>query len=207
MLKALLLGSALSLPAGATAASLGAEQFAFNMPIELQSDTPLYSASVPNTVYESVTRAELGDVRVFNAAGEQVPHTFRLSPPHCSSSTDGDWHTLDATIHTSQDGSRPRHEFENDAAAWIPIDTVIVKFPGRNTIAAIEVLSRENADQEWQLRYRGPAHELQGGGLTRSSEPISIDNRAHRYWRLSIDAAGAGRGSRCAPVARCLACP
>ena len=43
MLRALLLGSALSLPVSAAVGSFGRDQFAFNLHIELRNDTPLYS--------------------------------------------------------------------------------------------------------------------------------------------------------------------
>jgi hypothetical protein len=98
MLRALLLGSALSLPVSAAVGSFGRDQFAFNLHIELRNDTPLYSASVPNIVYESLTRSDFGDVRVFNARGEQVPHTFRHAPAQCGLSADGDWTTLDSHV-------------------------------------------------------------------------------------------------------------
>jgi hypothetical protein len=36
-----------------------------------------YAITLPAAVYQGVTRADLGDVRVFNGAGEVVPHAWR----------------------------------------------------------------------------------------------------------------------------------
>lgn len=41
---------------------------------------PLVEATMPDTVYQGVTRADLGDVRVFNAEGQPVPHAFCTAP-------------------------------------------------------------------------------------------------------------------------------
>ncbi|HEY6643014.1 MAG TPA: DUF3999 domain-containing protein [Povalibacter sp.] len=41
---------------------------------------PLVELVVPDEVYQGVTRADLGDVRVFNADGAPVPHAFCAAP-------------------------------------------------------------------------------------------------------------------------------
>jgi hypothetical protein len=41
---------------------------------------PLVETTVPDVVYQGVTRADLGDVRVFNAEGQPVPHAFCTAP-------------------------------------------------------------------------------------------------------------------------------
>ncbi len=41
---------------------------------------PLVEILLPDEVYQGVTRADLGDVRVFNADGVAVPHAFCASP-------------------------------------------------------------------------------------------------------------------------------
>lgn len=40
----------------------------------------IYRALLPDDVYETAVRADLGDLRVLNAAGEPVPHTLREVP-------------------------------------------------------------------------------------------------------------------------------
>lgn len=74
--------SALLIPISATANSpLGPSDFAYGIAIEISSDAPFHEFAVPKSVYESVTRPDLGDVRVFNASGEVVPHALRHVEP------------------------------------------------------------------------------------------------------------------------------
>lgn len=57
--------------------------FAFGIPLETVGPEALFEVEVPAAVYAGVVRADLGDLRVFNAAGEPVPHAFlpRSSAP------------------------------------------------------------------------------------------------------------------------------
>jgi len=57
----------------------GAEQlrdFAYGIPLRISGQDALHKLEVPRAVYEGV-RADLGDLRVLNGAGEVVPHAFR----------------------------------------------------------------------------------------------------------------------------------
>ena len=58
----------------------GVEQprdFAYGIPLRTSGQDALQQLEVPRAVYEGVVRADLGDLRVFNGAGEVVPHAFR----------------------------------------------------------------------------------------------------------------------------------
>jgi hypothetical protein len=64
---------------GANAAS-GAERpadYAFGIPLEADGKEALYDVTLPVAVYRGVVRADLGDLRVFNGAGEVVPYALR----------------------------------------------------------------------------------------------------------------------------------
>ncbi len=50
--------------------------FAYAAPVEAASQEALLWLELPSAVYEGAVRADLGDLRVFNAAGEVVPHAF-----------------------------------------------------------------------------------------------------------------------------------
>lgn len=54
--------------------------FAFGIPLELEAGGSIYEFKLPRDVYEGVTRADLGDLRVFNGADEVVPHFVRYLP-------------------------------------------------------------------------------------------------------------------------------
>ncbi len=53
------------------------EQFGYAMPITLAPGDALYALRVPASVYRHAARANLADLRVFNAAGEAVAHALQ----------------------------------------------------------------------------------------------------------------------------------
>jgi hypothetical protein len=66
----------LALPLAAWAADLAPRDFAYGLTLEMDQDAPLYQVDMPQSIYESVTDRNLGDIRVFNQQGEVVPHTL-----------------------------------------------------------------------------------------------------------------------------------
>jgi hypothetical protein len=50
--------------------------YAKGMPVEAPYSQPMIEAVLPEEVYRTVTRDDLGDLRVFNAEGLPVPHAF-----------------------------------------------------------------------------------------------------------------------------------
>lgn len=67
-----------------TSAAQGAapvlDDYAQGLAIQPSSSQPLVEITLPDVVYQTVTRADLGDVRVFNAAGALVPHALCTVP-------------------------------------------------------------------------------------------------------------------------------
>ncbi|HTO50883.1 MAG TPA: DUF3999 domain-containing protein [Burkholderiales bacterium] len=61
----------------ALAAAERPQDFAYGIPLAVDGREAFYQVEVPRALYEGVVRADLGDVRVFNAAGEVVPHALR----------------------------------------------------------------------------------------------------------------------------------
>ena len=54
------------------------EDFAFGFTAESGAQGALWELNLPDEVYRSVIQADLGDIRVFNSAGQVVPHVLRL---------------------------------------------------------------------------------------------------------------------------------
>lgn len=80
ILMALLL-SGVSLAAGA-GPNVAPKDFAYGLSLVGDGSSSLHHFVVPPEVYRGVTRADLGDLRIFNKAGEVVPHAFeRLESP------------------------------------------------------------------------------------------------------------------------------
>jgi len=67
----------LLLAAGAALAAERPTDFAYGVTLEVDSKEALYEVTLPASAYRGVVRADLADVRVFNGAGEGVPHAWR----------------------------------------------------------------------------------------------------------------------------------
>ena len=65
----------------AFAANPSLEDFAFGLVLEPEGPGAVYQVTPPEAVYRRVTRPDLGDIRVFNANGEPVPHALRRPDP------------------------------------------------------------------------------------------------------------------------------
>jgi len=66
----------------AAGAAESPDDYAYAMPIAMDTQDALYQVELPPALYRGVTRADLRDVRVFNGQGEVVPHAIR--PPASS---------------------------------------------------------------------------------------------------------------------------
>lgn len=58
-------------------AAITAEQFAYGLPVQVSGEQAFYELELPLVVYRESLRSDLGDIRVFNAAGQVVPHALR----------------------------------------------------------------------------------------------------------------------------------
>ena len=67
----------LALAQGAALATERPDVFAYGIPIKAGAQSALYEVEIPLAVYRGVTRSDLGDLRVFNGAGETVPHALK----------------------------------------------------------------------------------------------------------------------------------
>ncbi len=59
---------------GAGAEEMAREDFAYEVPITVPQTGSVYRVSLIADIYKTAVRPDLGDMRVFNAAGETVPH-------------------------------------------------------------------------------------------------------------------------------------
>lgn len=57
--------------------ALSEHDFAYIGEIQTQANTPFYELDIPSAVYETISRADLGDLRVLNGNGQVVPHGLR----------------------------------------------------------------------------------------------------------------------------------
>ncbi|MEO8333188.1 MAG: DUF3999 domain-containing protein [Gallionella sp.] len=53
------------------------QDFAYAVPLQFEGQDALYQTALPLSVYQNTVRSDLGDIRVFNAQGEVVPHMLQ----------------------------------------------------------------------------------------------------------------------------------
>jgi hypothetical protein len=87
-MRSLLAGLCVGLALCANAAERP-EDFAYGITLDPATAGPLRRVELPPPVYVGVTRADLGDVRVFNAQGEVVPHAWMPRPAPATSPEPG----------------------------------------------------------------------------------------------------------------------
>lgn len=80
VLAAASIGLASLCPACAAAAESPSE-FGYTAPIAVREGQAFQAARLPALTYRHAARPDLGDLRVFNGAGEAVPHALRLPEP------------------------------------------------------------------------------------------------------------------------------
>ena len=92
----------------AAAAPLDPQDFAYGLSLRA-SDAPIQTYALPLEVYRGVTRADLGDLRVFNEAREEVPHAVRalvVRPPQAAKTVALRFRSI--MCHNIEDDMNPR---------------------------------------------------------------------------------------------------
>lgn len=65
----------------ADTAQMQPEDFAYGLRIEAAEKAAIYRLELPEYLYQRVARGDVSDLRVFNAAGEMIPHSLRRPGP------------------------------------------------------------------------------------------------------------------------------
>lgn len=60
-----------------TSFALTEQDFAYSADIETQKQTPFYELELPSIVYKTISRDDMGDLRIINGAGQVIPHGIR----------------------------------------------------------------------------------------------------------------------------------
>ncbi len=99
-----------------------------------------------------------------------------------------EWLAQEAAI-----GDRPG-EYVFDLGGRFPADRARFDLPQPNTVAQVELLARDRADQPWRSVTRGVAYRLRQGGGEIVSPDLSFGTTPERYWLLRVDTRGGGLG-------------
>ncbi|CAB3713785.1 hypothetical protein LMG24238_04360 [Paraburkholderia sediminicola] len=191
-------------------AAVAADRFAQRFALELESGAAYYSVPLSAPVYAASQRNDLGDVRVFNGAGEPVPysldapresarapatlrtvHWFPL-PPAASGGTGaplGVTIAADGSLRaTSAPPDRAQHDADlvdvaREARGEALVDALIVHVRDDNYQGRVSVES-SNDLRSWQPAGEAQLLKVSYNGSTLSQDRIELNGMRARYLRL-----------------------
>ncbi len=189
--------------------------FAFGITLELEAGGSIYEVKLPHEVYEGVTRADLGDLRVFNGAGEVVPYLARSLPAKTDSAKtrvplplfplygsdsesldrvslkvrrDAAGTIVDVQTRDAQSENRRLITYLLDAGRIErPIDALVVSFGSKpqNQIWKIAVTCSDDLENWRPLVISAPIADLMYGGFALRQNRIVLPATKAKYFRIS----------------------
>jgi hypothetical protein len=82
-----------------------------------------------------------------------------------------------------------------DSDGHFPVDRVRLQLPEPNTVAQVQLLSRERVDDRWRPAAAGIAYRLTGDAGDVVSPELHASSNSERYWMLRADQKGGGLGT------------
>jgi hypothetical protein len=211
MRAALYLGCLCGLSANA-AAALTPQDFAYGMPVMATELAAAYRVQIPVDVYKVSAQDDLGDVRVFNAAGEAVPYAIHRVAVRADSSAaqtlplfplHGDAQSGSQGLRLTLDSPNGAIRLQTDsrAAQDGPIAQYLIDArPLDASIAALQ-LSWPDSSADFSGRMRiesgddlaawrlvvaaAPVANLHAGSQQLIENRIEVPNIKAKFWRLS----------------------
>ncbi|EXI68878.1 MAG: hypothetical protein AW08_00703 [Candidatus Accumulibacter adjunctus] len=189
--------------------------FAFGMLLQADGPQPLLRVELPAAVHAGVRRPDLGDLRVFNAAGEAVPHAWLPQPPAArarptllplplfalrGAATAG---VEGVEVRIERQGGRAVLRMDERAGASAPtlllgylVDASAVEQPlqafalelpatGEDVVARVRVEASDDLARWTTLVGDAPVLRLAAGGQRLEVRRIEFAPRRAKYFRLS----------------------
>ncbi len=216
---AMMLLSCLALAPARAEAPLTPMDFAQGHALEVQPNQALHELTLPAAIHRGVTRADLGDLRVFNRAGEIVPHALRESPPAAreaerrvlptfavAAPPAGARADLFMTVRTRPDGTIVDVRASGRSGAGRTAVQVIDASQTKQPLHALELawaapaagfFTSVDVEASDDLRYwrrvksRAPVASLEQGGHRLEQRRIELDGLRAKYLRLRWAEGGA----------------
>ncbi|MFH1139103.1 MAG: DUF3999 domain-containing protein [Pseudomonadota bacterium] len=191
------------------------DDFAHGLALSADRSAPIVEIQLPATVYETVTRPDLGDIRVFNGRGEVIPHAVRspridlAAPPRPQAlpffplvpSPDGSPPGLDMLVTTNNAGmllslQTDREQVDNRSPSQYILDaSALGKAPGAlklewtgqggDATAAVDLDSSSDLGRWTRLVSGAALADLRFGDDRLLQDIIRIDHFSGKYLRLS----------------------
>ncbi len=82
-----------------------------------------------------------------------------------------------------------------DTGGRYPLDRLALRLPQENTVAPVQLFSRDKPGDKWIPVTRAVVYRLRQGGAELVSPDVAIAANTHRYWLFRVDPAAGGIGS------------
>lgn len=203
---------AVCLPSVASA-DLTLDDFAYGIRIDVPGGTAIAAMSLPEQVYGSAFREDLGDVRVFNSGGEPVAHMIRSSTtqlvdapwrslaffplPEAAAPEDGGYRVF---VRTGPDGAVVRVDPRSAKASSAPPRTFLIDLSrvGRSMaqlrlqwqsgdghlMATLAVDASDDLANWTTIAHRSVISDIRYGGHRLLGNTVSLAPSTKRYLRL-----------------------
>lgn len=171
------------LAAPANAQELKPADFAYGLHIDTLGGQPVQSVVLPAVVYQHLAQDDLGDLRVFNAAGQPVPHALHRENRYRNNKPiSPDRASVVLPLEKQAEGVYMTHIPIN-----LPADSAQIELPARQSLMRIRIESAAEPDGAWMLHKSGVVYNLPAGDSLRRSPPIPVYRGLYRYWRVTVD--------------------
>jgi hypothetical protein len=183
------------------------DRLAQRFALDLDGGAAYYTVVVPQAVYAASLRNDLGDLRVFNGAGEPVPYSLDAPPPVASPprwravhwfplpSADADAGNAPLGVSISADGSLratvsapPRAKRGADlvdlSLVGGPVDALLIHLRDDSYEGRVHVDASDDL-RGWQPLTDTQLLKVSHDGRTLTQERIALDGVHRRYLRLS----------------------
>jgi Protein of unknown function (DUF3999) len=100
-----------------------------------------------------------------------------------------EWRRL-AAVESSKSG-----EYRFDAGGRFPVDRVRFHLPQQNTVARVQLFTRDRDEQPWRALAGATVYRLQRDGSTVTSSDVRVPESADRQWLVRADPRGGGLGA------------
>jgi hypothetical protein len=191
-------------------AAVADDHFSQRFALELDSGATYYTVTLPAAVYAASQRGDLGDVRVFNGAGEPVPYSLEAPPEPARTSPTlrpVAWFPLRAAVAsgigaplgvtiaadgslraTSAPPSRAQHDVDlidtgGGKQTETRLDALLVHVRDDNYQGRVSVETSDDL-RNWQPAGEAQLLKVNYNGSTLSQERIELDGVSARYLRL-----------------------
>jgi hypothetical protein len=183
-----LLLSTLLVPTAAAGDPVSPSDFAYTAGILTQGEGAVYRLGLTPEVYDGLTRPDLGDLRVFNAAGQPVPHALIM--PSAAQAPDLKGSEMD--LETAA-GPIPG-EYLFRIPRGLALDGLRIRLPEVNTLAGASLESRSSETEPWRERLRTTLYRLRQEDVELENPDQDLGGRPDPFWRLRVDRDSGGIG-------------